>query len=674
MMKSNGQSFMVLRRLLKWVGGFLLVITLLIVLIIAFFNWNWLRGPIERMATEKTGRQLVINGDLSAHLAWPRPSFRAERITFANPPWAKEKQMVAVDGVEFTIDLSELLMKNVVLPEVRLERPIVFLEQSADGRKNWLLDHDQKDEDSRIHVDHILIDHGRFSYDDPVKMISIQSEISTQGGEQQTGPAKAGIVFSAKGQYQGLPLVVHGTGGAVLALRDEAMPYPLNIDAKIGHTAAHADGTITGLTKISAIDLNLVLRGDSLADLFPLIGIVLPETPAYSTKGRLMHSEHKWRYENFGGTTGKSDIAGTLQVDTGGKRPFMQGELVSKVLDLADLGPLIGARQDSAVKTEKLPASPSGEPAAISANVRVLPDEPFKTDRWSTMDADVKLRAKSIRRAKALPIEDLVVHLKLRDSVLTLDPLNFGLAGGNLIAVVSLDGQEDPIRAQAKVQAKKLLLGKLFPTVDLSKASIGEINGAFEITGKGNSVAHMLATSNGKLGLVIAGGEISNEMVEMIGLDLWEWLRFKVKGDQPTRIRCGVADFSVKNGVMAANALILDTVDTNIGGTGTVDLGKETLDLTLNPQPKDKSPISLRGPIHIRGTLAKPDVQLDKVKLVERGLGAVLLGIINPLLALIPLIETGPGLDSDCGRLIQKTKEPAPLKTAVGSKRGSVPR
>ncbi|MCE9549837.1 MAG: AsmA family protein [Betaproteobacteria bacterium] len=665
-MKSDGQSFTMLRRLLKWVGGFLLVITLMIVLIIAFFNWNWLRGPIERMATEKTGRQLVINGDLSAHLAWPRPSFRAERLTFANPSWAKEKQMVAVDGVEFTIDLSELLMKNVVLPEVRLERPIVFLEQSADGRKNWLLDHDQKDEGSRIHINHIALDHGRFSYDDPVKKISIQSEISTQG-EQQAGTAKASIIFSAKGQYQGLPLTVHGTGGPVLDLRDENIPYPLKVDATIGHTAAQANGTITGLTKISAIDLNLVLRGDSLADLFPLIGIALPETPSYSTKGRLVHTEHKWRYENFGGRTGKSDIAGTLQVDTGGKRPFMQGELVSTVLYLADLGPLIGAKQGSLAKAAKQPAPSSGQTTIISAKARVLPDEPFNTDRWSTMDADVKLRAKSIHRAKALPIEDLVVHLKLRDSVLTLNPLNFGLAGGDLVAVVSLDGQKDPIRAHANVQAKKLLLGKLFPTVDLSKASIGQINGTFDLAGEGNSVAHMLATSNGKLGLVIAGGEISNEMVEIIGLDLWEWFRFKMKGDQPTKIRCGVADFSVKDGVMKANALVLDTVDTNIGGAGTIDFGKETLDLTLNPQPKDKSPVSLRGLIHIRGTLANPDVQLDKVKLAERGLGAVLLGIVNPLLALIPLIETGPGLDSDCGRLIKKAQEPAPHKTAVGS-------
>ena len=58
-------------------------------------------------------------------------------------------------------------------------------------------------------------------------------------------------------------------GGPELALRDEAMPSPLKIDATIGNTAAHGNVTITCLTKISAIDLNLVLRGDSRADFFP---------------------------------------------------------------------------------------------------------------------------------------------------------------------------------------------------------------------------------------------------------------------------------------------------------------------------------------------------------------------------------------------------------------------
>ena len=40
-------------------------------------------------------------------------------------------------------------------------------------------------------------------------------------------------------------------------------------------------------------------------------------------------------------------------------------------------------------------------------------------------------------------------------------------------------------------------------------------------------------------------------------------------------------------------------------------------------------------------------------------LGAVALGLVNPLLAVIPLIDPGPGKDSDCGRLLASGKAPA---------------
>jgi uncharacterized protein involved in outer membrane biogenesis len=131
---------MLLRRSFKRVGWFFLALMPLIVLCVAIFDWNWLRGTIERMAMEKTGRELAIKGNLAVRLGWPLPRIRAEGVTFANPPWARDKQKVAADAVEITIDLLELLGKNIVLPEVRLENPIVVLEKSADARKNWLLD------------------------------------------------------------------------------------------------------------------------------------------------------------------------------------------------------------------------------------------------------------------------------------------------------------------------------------------------------------------------------------------------------------------------------------------------------------------------------------------------------------------------------------------------------
>ena len=635
-------------RSLKWAGGVVLALAVLLVLFVALFDWNWLRGPIARWATEKTGRELALNGDLAVKLRWPLPRIRAEGVTFANPPWAKHKQMLAADAVEIDIDLPLLFAQRIHLSEVRLDRGVVFLEQSVDGRKNWLLDLEQRDEDMRVSIGVLTLAHGRLGYDDPGQKTSIRSEISSADpGATAKGAIPAGVTFNAEGLYKGLELKARGSGGPVLALRDESTPYPLKVDATIGPTGVRADGSITSLLKFSAIDMRLALRGGSLAQLFPLLGIAFPETRTYTTEGHLVHGAQTWRYEKFAGRIGESDIAGTLQVETGGKRPAMQGELVSKLLVLEDLGPLIGARPGTVAK------------AAAAKAARVLPDVPFNTERWDTLDADVKLAAKTIRRAEALPIENLVTHLKLRDSVLTLDPLNFGVAGGSLAAVISLDGRKNPIRAHAKVRAKKLALNKLFPTVDLTRTSVGQIDGEFDLAGNGNSVAHMLAAADGKVGLVIAGGEISNAMMEIVGLDVWEYLSFKVKGDKPTVIRCGVADFGVKGGVMQVNALVLDTVDTNVGGTGSIDLRNETLALTLHPQPKDKSPVALRGPIRIGGTLANPDVQVDKGRIAARSLGAITLGIVNPLLAIIPLIETGPGLDSDCGQLIRAAQQPA---------------
>jgi len=637
-------------RILWWSGGLIVVPVLLIVLFIAIFGWNWLRGPIERKTLETTGRELVISGDLGITFAWPLPRIRAGSVTFANPAWTIEKQMLAADMIEITIDLPQLLRRNIVLKEVRLQRPTVYLEQGSEGRKNWLLDVNQQDEAMRIRVDRLTLDQGTLGYDDQLDKTSIRSTLSTN---TQSGLAEeSGVVFRAEGRYRGLPLKASGSGESVLAMRDESAPYALKVDATVGRTTVRADGTVTSLLKFSAIDMRLDLRGESLDQLYPLLGIVFPATPAYSTKGHLLRKANIWQYEKFSGRIGESDIAGSLQVDTGGKRPAMKASLLSNLLVFEDLGPIIGAQPDRVVEQ-------GGKSAGKAAAERVLPELPFKTDRWDSVDAEVTLKAKTLRRAKELPIENLDVHLSLRDSVLTLDPLNFGLAGGQLKTVITLDGRKNPVQAKAKVKARKILIARLFPTIELSKTSIGEVNGEFVLAGSGNSVARMLASANGNVGLVVANGEISKLMMEKIGLHLWEILEISVTGDKLIELHCGIANFDVKAGVMRADVLILDTSITTINGTGTIDLGQEKLDLTLNQKTKNTSPLALRSPIRIRGSFASPDAGVDKGQMAARGLGAIALGLINPLLALIPLIDAGPGQDSDCGRLMRDARKNA---------------
>ena len=95
-----------------------------------------------------------------------------------------------------------------------------------------------------------------------------------------------------------------------------------------------------------------------------------------------------------------------------------------------------------------------------------------------------------------------------------------------------------------------------------------------------------------------------------------------------------------------------------INGNGVISLANETLDITLNPQPKDRSILSLRSPLKISGSFAAPTAGPDKAALAGRAGLAVVLGLINPLLALAATVETGPGQDADCRQALAIAADP----------------
>lgn len=651
-----------MRRSVKWLAYVMAGLAALVALLVIFFDWNWLRHPIERMVTDKTGRALVINGNLNVKLGWPMTRIQVADVTFANPDWCKQPQMFTVKRMDGDISLPQLFRHHFTIGTIRLEQPQISLEQNPDGRKNWLLDRHQKDESAQPEIGRIMLDQGHISYADPAQKTRVQATLSTR---QSASQGAANIVFAADGQFKGLPLTAKGSGGTVLALNDQTTPYPLNIDVDLGHTRLQAAGTVTSLTKFSAVDLNMQLAGVSLDRLYPLIGIALPRTPEYQTKGHLLRHARQWRYEKFTARVGKSDVAGDLQIDQGGKRPFLRGDLTLQLLNLEDLGSLVGMsnrnKGEAPARVSADTAADAGtQPAAATGKRKVLPELPFRTERWNSVDADVKIHAKRIQRAQALPIENLTTHVKMNDSVLTLDPLRFGVAGGTLDGAITLNGHTDPIQGKLKIEARKLLLKKLFPTIKMSKASIGQVNGEFELAGKGNAVGKMLADANGKVVLLIDSGEISKLMLETINLHLWEMLQLKITGDKNIKLNCAVANFDVKQGDMQTRALVLDTEINTIIGSGDINMAQETLNLDLEPHTKVLSPVALRSPIYIRGPFANPKVSIDKTRILLRGAGAAALAVLNPFLAIIPLVDSGPGQDSACGHLIHQAKSSVP--------------
>ena len=339
-----------------------------------------------------------------------------------------------------------------------------------------------------------------------------------------------------------------------------------------------------------------------------------------------------FRYEKFTGKVGGSDISGTLQVDIGGKRPFMRGDLQSKVIDLADLGVVVGTEQPR--------------------EDGVLPDAPFDPARWDSVDADVRIKAGSIRRPKQLPIENLAARIQMKDRVLALDPLEFGIAGGRIIGPVKLDGTRR--RSGPRSECRCASFSWRSFSHHQGEPGLGRRHRRRWSSSPAGATRwpEMLGTSTGKIGFFMDGGKISAFMMQVAALDLWNAARVKLKATRPVEIRCAVADFDVKDGVMNTNAFVFDTEVVLIEGGGTINLKTEEMDIKLNPKPKDSSLASLNSPIYVRGTFSDPKPSPDVPKLAAKGVGAVLMGIINPLLAVLPLLKEGKDQDSPCNQLI----------------------
>ncbi|MDQ3057330.1 MAG: AsmA family protein, partial [Pseudomonadota bacterium] len=286
--------------------------------------------------------------------------------------------------------------------------------------------------------------------------------------------------------------------------------------------------------------------------------------------------------------------------------------------------------------------------AAQAARARVLPDTPYELDKLRAMDADVRWRAARVN-SPSLPLDDMDAHLFLDNGLLRLEPLNFGVAGGDIRSTIRMNAREATIRTNADVSARGLNIGQLLPNAELMKGAVGKVGGHMKINGTGNSIAQILGSSGGDISIGMGRGQISNLLIEYAGLDIAEAVKFLITKDRKIPIRCAFGDFTVRNGVMTTRALAFDTSDTIIIGEGDLSLKNETLNLTLKPRPKDRSIFSFRSPLLVSGTFKDPSFKPDMARVGLRAAIAVALGTIAPPAALLATIELGPGEDSNCG-------------------------
>lgn len=650
-----------------------LSITLLLVLL--FFPWDMLRGPINRYVSGELGRRFEITERLSVNPGITT-TVRADGLEFANPEWASEPYLVKAKAAEFDIKLLPLLFGKVDLPRIALFEPQIGLQIEPDGRRTWALSRDTSDASATPRIGALTVDRGTLKYRASSEGADITAlfMLAPESTASQEGTVQLPLSYKVAGKWNNEPFTANGRTGGVLQLsRDLTQSFPMEVNAQTGKTTLKAKGTVENLQEFSNLNATFDIQGRNLEELYKLAGVVLPSTPPYKLRGQLSRRGKVWDATQIQGVLGKSDLAGDMSFDRSQKIPLLTGKVRSKLLDFDDLRPVIGlpVKAIRAVATRMPKSSATGAQRAVPANAsrKVLPTTVLDLVKLKAMNADVIYSALNIRHIEELPLDKGSVHVKLNNGVMRLEPLALGVAGGSLAGQITIDVNVVPAAFDTKFDLRAVQLNKLFPTIENTKTSFGKVSGQVGLKGSGNSMAQMLGSASGDVAVLMGKGELSNILLEYMGLDGGEVIKFFLRGDRNVELRCAAAAFEVRQGLMASKVILLDTSDTVVNGSGQINLKNETLDIVLKPEPKDKSILSLRSPLKIGGTFAAPTAGPDKAAVAGRAALAIALGVINPLLALLATVETGPGQDADCSAALGVATNPkaraqaAPVKT-----------
>ena len=676
----------------RWLFTLLIGLAAIAAMALAWLTWNdWNRSRawVSDEVSQAIGRPFAIRGPLDLDWEWPQqrgtgwrrwipgPTVHAHDVLIGNPSdfSARAAHFAHIGTVTADLSLLPLLARRIEIRRVALTEPDVRLERLKDGRNNWTLTLPGADGDEHrprwsVSIGQIALSKGRLGYDDAPRQLSVAGTLDTLKPEDsQSGRYGVGFEFTGwQGKAQ-----VRGTGkaGQLLSLQDEQLDFPLLLDARAGRVSAKAEGIIANPRQLSGVDFKVDLRGGSLADLYPLTGIVLPDTPEFATEGHLIGTLAQgaavWDYQKFSGTIGKSDIAGDVTYTSGEPRPRLKGKLHSKLLRLADLGPVVGAGSNNPDK----PKRPG----------KVLPDDPFDTSRWDKMDLDLAYTGQRIERSSAVPINSLNVHAVMENAKLRLVPLDFGVAGGRFKTQVQMNPASKPMAVSVRGQVHGLKLSALFPKVELMKKSLGNVDGGIAFDARGESIARMAATANGEVRLYVRDGVMSQQLLDLAGLNLGSVVVAKLFGtDKEVRLRCAIADVPVRDGVAHLRNVKINTEDALIDVTGTANLRDELLDIGVNPKAYELKLFSLRTPLEVKGPFAQPKVGLKTGPLIVRAAAAVAALAVAPgALALLPITVPGAEDDAGCAPLLAqghkapKAGRPASVAPAASAASGAAP-
>src|SRR5665213_598388 len=323
----------------KWLlTAFASLFGLVVVLIacVALVDVNRFRGPIAHFISKRTGREIRLDGPLTAHLLSFTPRVTAERVAIGNPPWMPAGPTAEIGNLAMTFELLPLFRHSFVIDRLDLNAATLHFARAADGRANWQA-HDPRERigEGPPLIHSLSVPNAHVLLDDERRHLKFDGIVSARDTSAASG--KQPLRIEGAGDLNGHPTTFSIDGDPLLNVR-RGQPYHFVFDERSSGSHLSGHGALPRPFDFHALDTVFDSQGEDLKDLYFLTGVTLPNTGPYRLSGRLVREGTHFQFSDLIASAGRSDMQGSLSIESASGRPKLDLDLHSKLLRLVDLG------------------------------------------------------------------------------------------------------------------------------------------------------------------------------------------------------------------------------------------------------------------------------------------------------------------------------------------------
>ncbi|RZM29905.1 MAG: AsmA family protein [Sphingomonas sp.] len=476
------------------------------------------------------------------------------------------------------------------------------------GRTNWDRPGKAKSGGSSNDLQGLVIRDSVISYRDAKQGRQITARFSSD--------PVTGIRANGTGTVRGAAVRIAVSGPSIERSQGKPWPFTASIDGD--KLSISAKGVMDRPLDTDAMTLDVTARATDLKLIDAVIEAGLFRTQPVSFSAHVRHDAPKWTITQLKGVVGRSDFAGHVTVDKRDGRSKVNGDIVSRQFDFADLS------------SDEAQAKGAALERAIGP--RLVPNTRIDIGKIDSTDAEFGFRIQHIVAAKGKsPIVSAKGTIAIDHQLLTLDQLVAKLPQGTVTGKVTVDQRGD--RKTPTVAIDLRLRGSSVQALAGGRGDFsGNVSARVRLKGPGETIRAAVGNADGSIGFVARDGQLPQGIAAALGFDAARALL--AKDGERAGLRCVVVKLAVTQGRGRVDPMIVDTTASQLRGQGSVVFPAEAIDIRLSGAPKQHALLQLPGSAYMTGTIQQPHVtippEVKSVGNIFKAIGRAITGKQGP--------------------------------------------